>query len=93
MGARMGDVTPSFKEVLDDTRDALERDRVAARSGGWCEARLAGVCRGKATMNHHVRLRSRGGTNSAANLLHVCGWCHAYIHDHPRLSRELGFIR
>jgi 5-methylcytosine-specific restriction endonuclease McrA len=68
------------------SRDLIPRSvrrAVKERSGGWCEARVVGVCDRTATHIHHVVLRSRGGSHEASNLVHVCGACHSFIHHHP----------
>ena len=71
-------------------------DAVMARSGGRCEARIPGVCQGRATNLHHRRLRSQGGLNTASNILALCGTgstgCHGHIHARPEWARERGFL-
>ena len=54
------------------------RKEVSYRSGGRCEARLP-RCAYWAREIHHVKLRSRMGSNDAKNLLHVCFDCHRLI--------------
>lgn len=45
---------------------------------------------------HHRKLRSQGGANDPENMITVCGsgttGCHGWIHAHPKLSREAGWI-
>lgn len=58
------------------------RALITARSGGVCE----GCGAARATEMHHRRFRSRGGDDSADNLLHLCGWgnhtgCHGIAHS------------
>jgi hypothetical protein len=72
------------------------RPRVAWRSGGICEAHLPG-CKRIATVVHHRKRRSQGGTNDIANLMHLCAgpWgdgCHEKIHRNPMLSFTCGFL-
>lgn len=38
---------------------------------------------------HHVTPRSRGGSNKAANLVTLCGRCHAFVHDIRVASRPI----
>ena len=61
------------------------RDLVRARSGGWCEVRLPGVCLGRAANMHHRKNRSQGGKWAASNLLDLCGsgttGCHGVLTD------------
>ncbi|MGD9798877.1 MAG: HNH endonuclease [Acidimicrobiia bacterium] len=73
------------------------RRAVVERSGGRCEARIRGVCRGRASVIHHVQRRRDGG-HDPKNLLHLCAGpprdgCHEFIHAHPAWAREHGFIR
>lgn len=69
---------------------------VDRRSGGMCEANIAGTChpgphRGHA--HHHVLLRARGGDDAASNLLLVCLDAHLFIHANPAQATELGLMR
>jgi hypothetical protein len=75
------------------------RKTLAERSGEDCEARLDG-CWGRATDPHHRVIRQRGGRQGAAKeqsdqlsgLLHLCRFCHDWVHEHPARSRELGLL-
>lgn len=67
------------------------RNRVKARSEGLCEVRALGCQRWGVHM-HHRKLRSQGGTDTVGNLMHVCGWCHRWVHEHPREARSRGWI-
>ena len=56
------------------------RRAVSDRSRGICEARLFRYgCSTAATEMHHVKLRSRGGSNDPGNILHLCGPCHRAV--------------
>lgn len=57
----------------------------------WCEARTD-VCVGRASHRHHVLPRSGGG-NDATPHLDVCAPCHTFIHEHPALSYERGWLQ
>lgn len=54
---------------------------VDQRATGHCEARLSERCVGVGQHYHHRKLRSRGGADSAANLVHICHQCHTFIHS------------
>lgn len=54
---------------------------VDQRASGHCEARISGLCVGSGQHYHHRKLRSRGGADSAANLVHICHQCHTFIHS------------
>jgi hypothetical protein len=45
---------------------------------------------------HHRQLRSQGGKNVASNLIAACGsgttGCHGFIHGHPKIAIEAGWI-
>ena len=84
-------------------RSAKMRDRYE-RAGGrrdlvarllaerpWCEAKLTGICTGRATDVHERVNRSGGGDIlDEAILLTVCRACHAWITEHPRDAERLG---
>lgn len=41
---------------------------------------------------HHILPRSRGGKDTVENLLVVCARHHLWIHAHPRLASERGWL-
>lgn len=69
------------------------RDLVYARSGGWCEVRIPGMCFGLAGNWHHRKAAGRIWTPS--NGLHLCGsgttGCHGFVTEHPNEARERGW--
>lgn len=58
---------------------------------GTCEARITGICEGRAQHRHHRKLR-RHGDHSATNLISVCFRCHEHIHRNPRWAISYGLI-
>jgi hypothetical protein len=71
------------------------RPLVHARSRGRCEARIPGVCTGKATHVHHRKLRGLGGgggSNELSNLIDLCLTCHAFVHENPAWAKRVGLI-
>ena len=68
------------------------REAVDRRSGGRCEYDLGGRCRDPARQMHHKLMRSQGGKHFVENLLHVCVHHHRWIHDHPAMAYELGYL-
>jgi len=70
----------------------VSRDIVKQRSGGNCEARIAGVCTGRSSHVHHRLRKSQGGTDAPENLLDLCLACHGYIHSNPGWSYDEGFL-
>lgn len=70
--------------------DPALRAVVRARANGMCEC--CGCLLGGAFQCHHRKLRSRGGQDSAANLLALCGPCHRRVHGHPAWASEHGFM-
>lgn len=75
-----------YRAELDAITPALE-----LRSHGKCELDLPG-CKRKATVRHHRKLRSQGGPNTLANLLHLCAPCHDHLHAHPRIAYTRGWL-
>lgn len=63
------------------------------RSGGRCEIHLQPSCGGRAVLFHHVLRRGQGGKGTLDNCLHLCNWCHAYVHANPAISYENGWLR
>jgi 5-methylcytosine-specific restriction endonuclease McrA len=88
---RPGRPTGSRNQEAYETEFKRAREEVARRSHGRCEARTP-RCTLVAIHVHHRQLRSQGGTNALGNLLHTCLQCHVYIHDHPKLSYERGWL-
>ena len=70
--------------------DPALRRLVRARAGGQCEC--CGDALSLTFQAHHRKLRSRGGQDSAANLLALCGLCHRRIHNRVAWATEHGFI-
>lgn len=64
------------------------------RSGGMCEARIKGVCRGPGESGHHRNKQGQGGLWTPANVVHVCGsgttGCHGWVEANPATSRRRG---
>lgn len=58
----------------------------------WCEARIDGVCHGRAVHRHHRLMRSQGGGDEATNTAELCGACHQHIHDNPAWSYGAGWL-
>lgn len=75
---------------------AKARAFVYERSGGRCEASVAGVCEGRGTNAHHKQMRGQGGKDDPENLLWVCGsgttGCHGWIHANPTQAIALGLL-
>lgn len=81
---RLNGASPQWRKV---------RRWVADRSGGWCEARIDGICTSRGEHAHHILMRSQGGRDDLGNLLWVCGACHGHIHANPAASYERGHLR
>lgn len=78
-------------KVRTKPMSAVTKQQVRDRSGGVCEVRVPG-CHGKAVQMHHKKRRSQGGAHSPDNLLHVCGRCHTWIHQHVADAKQHGWI-
>lgn len=59
--------------------ERLAKRITRARSGGWCEIRLPGVCVGRALDFSHRIAAGRGGKWLASNGLDACRFCHEAI--------------
>lgn len=77
-------------------RDAGYRDacrKVWARAEGRCEAITGMRCTGRHEHTHHIAGRVGPDPHAIAGLLAVCLPCHDYIHAHPAVSYEHGWMR
>ena len=60
----------------------------------WCEARIEGVCTGRAEVRHHIVRRGPGSSDEAWNTLDICEHgCHRHIHAHIEWALERGYLR
>lgn len=75
---RTPDETPARKRP-SRAGESRARKLVYARSGGWCEIGLPGLCTRKATEWHHRKLKGQGGRWCAGNGLHGCSRCHRAV--------------
>ena len=75
---------PKPRPAVFDKRDQQrERDRQKRSAMAAVHARdqhRCRCCRRKASHQHHIRFRSRGGEDSAANMVSLCTGCHSLIH-------------
>ncbi len=90
--ARLAEAGGNPRRGRDDIPSSV-RKQVRERSGGACEARVEGVCTGRAVEMHHVLPRSQGGPHTKENLLDTCGECHDWIDAHRREATGLGLLR
>lgn len=82
---------PTTRAYREDPALTASRPVVKRRSGGRCEVQTA-VCTGTAAHMHHIESR-RFGDHSPSNLLHACLACHDWLHAHPKISHERGWIK
>lgn len=71
-------------------REAIER--MVAERGEGCEARVKGVCTGRAQDAHELLRRSQGGDPTEPDLL-VCRACHDWIGANPQAAVDAGLAR
>jgi 5-methylcytosine-specific restriction endonuclease McrA len=62
-------------------RAVLARDRHRCRAPGCGRTRFLEV--------HHLKPRSRGGTNDPANLITLCAACHRLWHERGGVARRM----
>ena len=67
---------------------------VEERAGGYCE--VCGLPALPSMAQHHRQLRSRGGQDTASNLIRVHHGCHnlktSSIHNNPEYSSQKGWM-
>ena len=82
----------SAKKARTDAQLVQARRLVEARANGVCELNTP-VCAGAAVHVHHLLLRSQGGnTHDPALMAATCVPCHEFLHAHPKLSYERGWL-
>lgn len=87
-----------LKRAGETDAAAIMRDARAAaleRDGYECQAPGRGMeqaCLGKLHA-HHMLPRGRGGQDHPANLVTLCGFHHAMVHQFPERSYRLGLLR
>ncbi len=64
-------------------------EAVIRRSRGMCEIPYCGR---NGHELHHRQLRSRGGPDTEANIIHLCGVHHDWAHANPAIANERGLI-
>jgi hypothetical protein len=76
-------------EIPQASRLAVQR-----RSSGCCEVETPDCPVGwhNAHHMHHISGRTGVEAHAPSNLLYVCNAAHAYIHAHPEVSRERGWM-
>jgi hypothetical protein len=68
------------------------RVQVYERARARCEALACSDCSGRCEQVHHIAGRGGEDPHALTNLLGVCAACHAFIHAHPQLARERGWM-
>ena len=63
---------------------------VIDRADGRCEVMNFPVCVGQAGPIHHRKISGR--EHSVENCVHICKPCHDWIHAHPAVSYEQGWL-
>jgi hypothetical protein len=58
----------------------------------WCQIGVLERCTGRAQVRHHRLPRSQGGTDDPSNLLDICDAEHRWLHAHPAVAYERGWL-
>jgi len=102
-GSALPDPKPRMRGGIGRPKDTLQigwerkalrkaRTQTLIRAAGICEAQTPD-CSRYGSQFHHVLPRSRGGKHEPENGLFVCAHCHAWIHAHPAISRQAGWLK
>lgn len=68
------------------------RQRALSRAAGRCEVVALPSCTQRGEQVHHVAGRGGPDPHSLSNLLVACHVCHSYVHEHPAVSYEKGWM-
>jgi 5-methylcytosine-specific restriction endonuclease McrA len=81
---------------LRDKEWKVNRALTMERAEGRCERQLSPAgwsrCSNTARVVHHILPSSAGGTHARSNLMALCVECHDFIHAHPTVSYENGWL-
>lgn len=77
--------TQQEKEYSKLRKDFLERRSM-------CEMRIPQICTQKATDVHHKNGRTGDNYLNVSTWIPGCRQCHDWVHNNPRLARELGYL-
>lgn len=78
------------KEALDECYRIVN-----LRCGGYCEARVEGVCTGRAVERHHIGKRSIWPelVTDPLNVIAICRACHRWTDANQMEASEMGLHR
>jgi hypothetical protein len=82
---------PWIRSSSPAKRTTMKKARPKDRLATWCEAQTE-KCTGRAEIRHHKRGRGKPGDDDREHTLDVCDACHRWIHAHPRVSYERGWM-
>lgn len=86
--------TPMKRRRQSDPPELVAaKKEVAARSGGFCEMKVEGICTTYANDFDHVKNRSQLGEHSAENGLAACRPCHRFKTENPNAASDLGIYK
>lgn len=91
--------SPMRRRYRDTGPDEKTRQRLAERSGGWCELKLPG-CTGRATEVSHRKGRKSGGrhrgaldeNNQLCNIMAACHTCGQWVTARPAEANDLVLV-
>lgn len=80
---------PSKRSADPVSPEAYEA--VVRRARGRCEVALEHRCAGRKAWHHRWPVE-HGGPSTVANGLYACAFAHGWVHNHPVLSGEFGWL-
>src|SRR5699024_12283126 len=68
-------------------------EAVRYRADNMCEVMNPDAgCTGRHEETHHRKMRSQQGKHTRENCVAACNACHGYIHRHPAIAYEKGWL-
>ena len=87
------EVAEHCRRLIDQARKAEDSELAESLAKAARHMMDSHRCLGRGSNVHHRKYRSRGGTNRIENLCHLCGPCHAWVHQNGGFGMDANILR